>query len=505
MESYLLGIDIGTSACKTALFYGDGRVKASESEVYPVYHPRQGWAEQNPDEWWKAVCTAVKRMLEKSNIAPGSILGIGIDGQSWSAIAVDGDGKSLCNTPIWMDTRAQGICDRLRLEIGEKNIFAVCGNPLQPTYTLPKVLWYKENMPDVYRKADKILQSNSYIVYKLTGEKTQDISQGYGYQCFDMHTGKWDESLCSEMGLRRDLLPDILSCHQVAGYVTAEAAAESGLCEGTPVVAGGLDAACGALGVGVIHEGETQEQGGQAGGMSVCMEEYHADPRLILGSHVVPGRWLLQGGTVGGGGILRWFEAEFCCEERLDAKENNISVFAEMDKRASAVLPGSEGLIFLPYMAGERSPIWNSDAKGVYFGLDYAKTRAHMLRASMEGVAFSLIHNLETAENAGARIESLKAMGGAANSSLWTQMKSDITGKPVAVPAADTATTLGAAILAGVAAGVYSDFEQAVKKTVRINKSYKPNEENREVYSKNYETYLALYKQLEPLMGGIKK
>ncbi|MGN1167561.1 MAG: FGGY-family carbohydrate kinase, partial [Lachnospiraceae bacterium] len=280
MKQYLLGIDIGTSACKIAIFEENGNVVASGNGDYPVYYPKPGWAEQNPDEWWAAVCKAVRETLEKGNVKPEDIAGIGIDGQSWSAIPMDKDGNVLTNTPIWMDTRAADICEEIGAKIGEDNIFEVCGNPFKPSYTTPKILWYKKNMPQVYGKTYKVLQSNSYIAYRLTGEFTQELSQGYGLHCFNMRKGVWDMDMCRELGVEPGMLPDIVPCHQVVGTVTKKAAAECGLMEGTPVVAGALDAACGTLGAGVVHPGETQEQGGQAGGMSICLDTYKADPRL---------------------------------------------------------------------------------------------------------------------------------------------------------------------------------------------------------------------------------
>ncbi|MGN8632400.1 xylulokinase [Blautia sp. HCP3S3_G3] len=499
-KPYLLGIDIGTSACKVAVFDREGHVVAAATGDYPVYYPKEGWAEQNPEEWWTAVCHAIGKTLDSGKICPDQIAGVGIDGQSWSAIAIDKEGHVLTNTPIWMDTRAQSICDRLNNEIGADEIFALAGNSLQPSYTTAKILWYQENLPDVYKKIDKILQSNSYIAYKLTGAVTQDVSQGYGLHCFDMRNGCWNEEMSRKLGIPMDFLPDIVPCDQVVGTVTKKAAQECGLAEGTPVVAGGLDAACGTLGAGVIHPGETQEQGGQAGGMSICMDTYKADPRLILGYHVVPGQWLLQGGTTGGGGVMRWFEREFAGYEREMQKQNGKSSLVQLNEIAEEVAPGSEGVVFLPYMAGERSPIWNPDAKGVFYGLDFSKTKGHMVRACMEGVAFSLRHNLEVAEEAGAEAEVLRAMGGSANSLLWTQIKSDITGKPIVVPSSDTATTLGAAILAGVGVGFYKDYEEAVSLTVKTTREHHPNPENREVYDQNYQTYLKVYESLKNLM-----
>ncbi|WP_070000946.1 xylulokinase [Cellulosilyticum sp. I15G10I2] len=500
MQKLLLGIDLGTSSCKVAVFEKNGNVVAQKTGSYRVYYPQKGWAEQDPNEWWQVICTTTKRMLEENNIDASTIAGIGIDGQSWSAIAVDKKGEVLCNTPIWMDTRASEICEEIKSQISEDEIFSVCGNSLQPSYTLPKILWYKKHTPDIYAKIDKVLQSNSFIVYRLTDQITQEKSQGYGHQCFDMHTGKWDENLCEKLGIDRHMLPDIYDCHEVVGYVTKHAAEATGLFEGTPVVAGGLDAACGTLGAGVVRSGQTQEQGGQAGGMSICIDKYSADKRLILSYHVVPNTWLLQGGTVGGGGVVKWFEQEFGAAEREMAKQNGTNSFEEMSSEADAIPSGSEGLVFLPYMSGERSPIWDPKAKGIYFGLDFSKTRSHMIRASFEGVAYSLRHNLEVAENTGAKVNTLHAMGGAANSEVWTQIKADVTGKKIAVPASDTATTLGAAILAGVGVGVYESFEEAVRETVQIKRVHEPDMEKHNQYQKYFDMYLELYEKLKDSM-----
>lgn len=500
MGQLLLGIDIGTSACKIAVFEKNGTVIAAGTGDYPVYYPQPGWAEQNPDEWWAAVCETIKTLLERNHIDAQEIAGVGIDGQSWSAIPIDQEGNVLANTPIWMDTRAQDICDRINREIGEENIFALTGNSLQPSYTTAKILWYKENLPQMYENIDKILQSNAFIAYRLTDALSHDMSQGYGVHCYDMKNGCWNDEMCEKMGIPRSFLPELVPSHQVVGTVTPKAAKKTGLAVGTPVVAGGLDAACGTLGAGVIHVGETQEQGGQAGGMSICIEEYAADPRLIMGAHVVPGQWLLQGGTVGGGGVMRWFEKEFAGYEREIADRVGKSSLDQLNEIAQETPPGSDGVVFLPYMAGERSPIWDPNAKGVYYGLDFNKTKGHMVRAAMEGVAFSLKHNLDIAEDTGAKVEELRAMGGSANSLLWTQIKSDITGKPIVVPSSDTATTLGAVILAGVGVGVYKDFEEAVHMTVKLTRRHEPDMEKHRLYQKNYEMYLELYESLKSLM-----
>ncbi len=489
MGKLLLGIDIGTSACKVAVFDEDGRVLAQASRDYRVYYPKSGRAEQDPEEWWSAICEGIKEVLSGREAVADEICGIGVDGQSWSAIPVDRDGKVLCRTPIWMDTRARDICERIKQEAFAEEIFEVAGNDFLPSYTTPKMLWFKQEMPEVFAKTYQFLQSNSYIVYKLTDRMSQDYSQGYGIHFFDINRLTYHEELANKLGLSQELVPALYRCDEVVGEVTKQAAELTGLKAGTPVVAGGLDAACGTLGAGVYQVGQTQEQGGQAGGMSICTDKASAHKKLILGTHAVPGLWLLQGGTVGGGGTLRWFRQEL----------GQGMSFDELTKEAEKVPAGSEGVLFLPYMAGERSPVWNPDAKGVFYGLSYDKTRAHMIRAVLEGVAFSLEHNLRTAKETGAEAGVLNAMGGAANSRLWTQIKADVTGKTIQVPASDTATTLGAALLAGVGCGIYKDYEEAVRRTIRITRVQEPDMERHAVYKKMMERYLELSEKMQEI------
>lgn len=486
MNDLLLGIDIGTSACKIALFEYDGNVLASVSQPYQTSYPNPGWAEQDPDIWWDAVCMGIRQLLRITGFDPALIDGIGADGQSWSAIPVDRDGNCLARTPIWLDTRARYICDALEQKLDTGKIFSASGNKLRPSYSTPKILWFKKECPEIYKNTYKFLQSNSYIVMKLTGETSQDYSQGYGLHFFDNAKLAYDENLAEDFGIDLEKLPGLYSCHGIVGGVSLQAAKECGLKAGTPVAAGGLDAACGTLGAGVYRNGQTQEQGGQAGGMSICTDTAAAHPQLILSAHVVPGKWLLQGGSVGGGGILNWIRKELWDES-----------FDSLTKLAAKVPAGSEGVRFLPYMAGERSPIWNPDAKGVFFGLNYEKTKGHMIRAALEGAAFSLEHNLRTAAETGVRVNILTAMGGAAKSHLWTQIKSDVTGKVIEVSATETATTLGAAILAGVGTGVYRDFEDAVSRTCRVTRVHTPDSRMHEVYREAMDHYLALYESLK--------
>lgn len=489
MEKLLLGIDIGTSACKVAIFSRSGEVIAQSTQEYNIYYPNLGWVEQDPNEWWNSVCQGIKDSVGKAGIDRSQIACIGIAGQGWSAIPIDKEGNCLYNTPIWMDTRSKNIVDRVTKEIGDDRIFAVAGNAFLPAYTTPKMIWFKENLPEIYNNTYKFLQSNSYIGMKLTGVISSDKSQNYGIHFYNTKTCTYDKDLAQAMGLSVDKVPDIYQCHEVIGTVTKEAAEFTSLSEGIPVVAGGLDAACGTLGAGVYQPKQTQIQGGQAGGMSICEDQPITHPQLIFSPHVVPDLWLLQGGTVGGGGVLRWFK-----QELGDGKS-----FDELTALAENIPPGSEGVTFLPYMSGERCPIWNPNAKAVFYGLGFDKTKAHMVRAALEGVVFSVQHNLKVAEEAGVNISELdlRAMGGAANSKLWIQIYADVTGCQISVPTSDTATTLGAAILAGVGVGLYESFEEAVEETVKVTRVQMPNMDNHQTYKESMKLYLQLLQSLK--------
>lgn len=492
MSKYLLAIDQGTSGCKTTLFDIDGQVIGSETRSYKTTYPKVNWAEQNPVDWWDAICKNIQKIIKETRINPKNIVGIGIDGTGWACLPIDKDGQVLHPAMIWLDRRAEKEAEWMKKNIGESALIELCGNPVDPAYITPKILWLKNNYPELYAKTYKFLQSNAYIAYKLTGQISQDLSQGYGFHFFDIKKGEYNQKIAKKLGISLNLLAPIVSCQQVVGEVHEVAAKLTGLTPGIPVVAGGLDAACCSLGAGVINVGQTQEQGGQAGGMSIVLDQPRIHPKLVLGYHVIPGKWLLQGASTGGGGTLNWFNKELGYQEKSIGELRGVSSFAVMSEEAETIQPGSDGLIFLPYMAGERSPLWNSNAKGVYYGLSFNKTRAHMIRSTMEGVAFSLKHNLETAMEVGSDVSILSSVGGSANSKVWTQIKADVTQKTIEVPFSDHATTLGAALLAGVGVGVYKDIESAVEKTVKIQRLHQPNKENQLIYEKQYRLYKKL-------------
>ncbi len=488
MEQLLLGIDVGTSATKVSAFNLRGKEVYSVQNTYPLLTPSPGQVEQDPEEWWNAAAICLREVTK--NVDPGLIAGIGVAGQSWGVVPLDAEGHVLANSPLWMDTRAAKLCEAAEKKVGEDRIFAVAGNPLSPTYSTGKALWFATEQPKVHAKSKWYLQSNSFIVYRLTGKATQDLSQTYAWHFSDIATGTYNLELAAELGLDANKVPPAVPSDHVVGSVSAYAAQLTGLVEGTPVVAGGLDAACGALGAGVFRPGQCQEQGGQAGGISVATDRPLTDPSLICSPHVVPGIWLLQGGTAAGGASLRWAAEQFAPDLS----------FALIDEEAADVPAGSGGITFLPYLSGERSPHWDPVAQGVFFGLTFASTRPALLRAVMEGVAYSLLDNVRVIEMTGAHLGDIYTIGGASKSKVWTQMKADVLGRPLRVPATSSATTLGAALLAGVGTGCFPTYERAVSATTRWVREQVPGPDA-DHYALGFPIFQRLYADLKSLMA----
>ncbi len=485
LKKYLLGIDIGTSSCKIALFDYLGNIIKEVSKTYTTTYLPGGKVYQNASDWYDSVCKATESLFCDGDIKADEIAGIGIDGMSWSVVAVDINGNPLFPVSIWLDSSSSDIVSNWQKTLDQRSIFSNSGNPLSANYSTAKIYQFKLEHPELYHKTHYFLQSNSFLVYKLTDIFSQDYSQSYALHFFDIKKRCFNTQLCKQFGLDIEKFPKLYESFAVVGEVSLHAAKETGLFPGTPVVAGGLDAACATLGVGVIYENQTQEQGGQAEGMSICTDQCITHPQLICSCHVIPNKWLLQGGTVGGGNALRWFK-----ESVIQNKEE----YVELDNRASNIAPGCDGMVFLPYLQGERSPIWDNSAKGLFFGIDYQSTKAHFIRSIMEGVAFSLRHNIETAKESGIEVSQLHAMGGSSKSTVWMQIKADITGIPIIISDCQNATALGAALLAGIGVGIYQNATDAVTKTIRYSQNIIPNKSNNSLYSLIYEKYKKLYK-----------
>ncbi len=496
MSKYILAIDVGTSGTKLLLLPVEDGKTVSLTKSYEPISPAPGWANQNPEDWWQAVCEGVPELLKAAGIDAESVAAIGVDGISWAPVALDGQGKVLADAPLWYDTRAVEECEEIKQLVGEERVFELSGNPVQPYYTYPKLRWMQKHDASIKKELRHVLTSNGYVIYRLTGELSQDESQAYGWPFYDMGGGRYDENMAETLGFDLNWLEKPCLCTHVAGTVTKEAAEACGLRVSTPVVAGGLDAACGALGVGVYNPGPAHELSGSAGGMSICTDSYRPVRGMIMGRHVVPNRWLVQGGTVSGGACMKWITGV------LNASSPDGLTVAQAGDMAGNIAPGSDGLLFLPYMAGERSPIWNPAAKGVFFGLDYTKTSAHIVRAVMEGATMALRHNLDAARQTGVTTDALRAAGGASKSAVWMQMKADMTGLPIQAVINGEATAMGCAALAGVGTGIFSGFDKACERFVKLDMPFMPNEANRDCYDRVFEQYLTLYERLKPMMKG---
>jgi len=463
-EACLLGIDVGTTALKTALYDIDGRQLSLASQEYPIHHPRPGWAEHFPELWWKASKETINTALSKAGVSPENIACVSVSCLSPVLLPVDKDGEPLRPAIIWMDTRG--------------------GTPHE---MLPKLLWIRENEPEILKKTHKILLANGYINHKLTGQFSADISQS------------WWQATREKLADELDKFPSVYGCSEVIGEVTTEAARETGLAQGTPVVAGASDGLCAILGASAVREGRAVEFTGQSCVVVICTDKpcpKAQEGGLWVGPHVIPGKWLVAGGMSSGGGLLKWFRDALGQLEVESAKRVGLSPYQIMDLEASKISPGSDGLIILPYIAAERCPIWNANARGVVFGLYLTHTRAHIVRAILEAVAYGLRHNVEIAEGAGAKIEELRATGGGSKSRVWLQIKANVLGKPIYLVGAE-AEPLGDAILAGVGAGVYKDIVSACERLVKVEEVIKPNLEEHEHYTKLYKIYREIYEQLK--------
>ena len=492
--TYLIAIDVGTSSTKTALRDAGGRLLAEASAGYAVHHPFPAWAEMDVELWWQAACTTVRQVVAQAGIDPLAVGGIGVDGVSWTLIPVDRDLRPLCPAMIWLDRRAEAEAAWLRAQPEAEAWVALNANPLDAAYVTPKLLWLREHAPEIFETAHCFLNSTGFLVARMSGALTCDITQAYAYHFFDVHHDRWDAPAAQRLGIPLEKLPELVQPLSVVGQLTARAAQEMGLVQGIPVIAGGLDAAVGALGAGVVRLGQTVDQGGQAGGMLMSVDRVIVEPLLIFSHHVLPGQYLLQSGTVGGG-ALGWFRDVLGQAER--------GSFEQMSAQAAQSPPGAHGLIFLPYMAGERTPLWDTNARGVFFGLSYKTSRADMLRAMMEGCAFSVYHGLCIAEAHGARVGEWLGDGGAARSAIWCQIKADVTGRPFVVArqadGSEGGHTLGLFAMTAQAIGLCALWElpDFVERLLPERKVYTPSMENHAMYQELFGVYRRLSEKMK--------
>lgn len=496
---YLIGIDIGTSSLKTAVWRDDGVMLAKATYDYAVVRPYPTWAEMNPLDWWDAACATLRAVLSESKIDPAAVAGVGVDGLGWSPALVDVHDVPVYPSLIWLDRRTDAEAKTLQAHPDAAYLVDLVANPIDPAYITTKLIWLQKNEPALYRRIHKMHTSSGFLVKKLTGEDICDYTQAYGFHCFDIRRERWDEKAADILGIDLERLPALRQSCQIVGEVSREAARATGLAAGTPVIAGALDAAVGALGTGIVRVGQTADQGGTAFGMSICADQVIVEPRLIFSHHVVPGLYLLQGGTVGGG-MFPWFRQTLGQAEQVAAAALGGDAYDLMNSEANQSPPGARGMLFLPYMSGERSPLWNSNARGVFFGMSYASTRGDLLRAIMEGCAFAVYHNLVVALDAGATISELIGFGGAAGSSLWCQIKADISSRTFSVlrraDGQQGDNTLGLAVMVGSAVGIYPDMAAAIEQFLPLRQVYQPDAERHRLYQDLFRLYLNLSNKL---------
>ncbi len=489
---YIVTVDQGTSSTKTALWDADGALVSEASGSYDLERPEPLWAQIDAERWWDACCSTVRAVLAQGGVRPADVAAVALDGIGWTLVPVDAAFRPLVPAMTWLDRRAEAEAAELRASADAARLVDLCANPLDAAYITPKLAWLRRHRPAEFAAARWFLTASGFLVARLTGEPTCDLTQAYGFHCFDIRAEAWDPAAAALLRIPLDRLPPLRHAGEVAGSVTAASAAATGLAAGTPVLVGGLDAAVGALGGGVTRPGQTQDQGGQAGGMGMSVRAVVVEPRLIFSHHVLSGQYLLQSGTVGGG-TLGWFR------EILGRPELQ---FEALGEAAATAAPGSGGLLFLPYMAGERTPLWSSTARGVFFGLSYATTRAEMVRSIMEGCAFAVLDNLRVAESTGVTVTEWLGTGGAARSATWNQVKADVTGRPFVVArragGGEGGHGLGLFALGARAAGLTGDVAETVERMLPERRVYEPDPMRHARYAELFDVYLGLSRGLLP-------
>ncbi len=491
----LLGLDVGTSGCKAVLIAPDGSVRAEAISEYSMQIPRPGWAEQEPEDWWKATVESVRRVL--ASAGGDSIAGIGLTGQMHGLVLLDEAGKVLRPCIMWNDQRTASQCAEIEEKVGRARLIELAGKPALTGFTAGKILWVRENEPEIYRRARHVLLPKDYVRYRLTGEQAMDVADGSGTLLLDVRRRAWSDELLKLLDIPYEWLPTLHECHEVVAVVSAEAESATGLRHETPVVAGAGDQAAQSIGTGIAREGTVSVTIGTSGVVFAATNRYRFDPtgELHAYCHAVPDTWHLMGVTLSAGGSLRWFRDAVCEKEKAEAERTGRDVYDLITELAATAPAGSDGLLFLPYLTGERTPHADPDARGVFFGLSLRHTKAHMARAVLEGVTFSLRECLDLLCNLGQSCSRVRVSGGGSRSAFWRQMMADVFGTEIVEVNVTQGAAYGAALLAGVGTGVYPDAERACELAVHETGSTKPGP-NAGAYAEVYERYRALYPAL---------
>ncbi|MBL8130371.1 MAG: FGGY-family carbohydrate kinase [Anaerolineae bacterium] len=496
MRDLLLGIDVGTSAAKAVAISLDGHTQGVGQAEYLLHSPRPDHVEQNPEDWWTAVCVAIRRALDGVPSAADRIAGVAVSSQAPTLLPLDREGRPLRPALIWMDRRADAEVDLLKRELGADRLFEITGNRVDSYYVAAKLLWFSRHEPELLARTHQFVQVNGYIVYRLSGDYSLDNGHAGLLSLRDYRRDAWSDELMARCGLEPRQFPPVQPGHHILGEVTPAAADVTGLRPGTPVLVGTVDASAAALETGVIEGGTAAEMTGTSTVLIMSNAGAVTHPALIAFPHVLTGLNLLVGATVASGASLKWFRDQLGQLEVQAAGDQGRSAFDLLTAQAEAIAPGSGGVVFLPYMMGERSPLWLTEARGVFFGLSLTTPRAALIRAILEGTSFSLRHNVETARSAGLELKEIRSVGGGARSLLWCQIKADILGIPIAVPETSTGAPYGDALLVGLGTGLYPDLTAIIRSVVRIQRTFEPDPSRHERYSEIYGVYRDLGEHL---------
>jgi xylulokinase len=498
--SYYLGIDIGTTGTRAVLINEKGKVVGGQSADHePISTPQPQWAEQNPENWWAATQLAVGQVLQSSQVKGDEIQGIGLSGQMHGLVLLDKSHKVLRPSIIWCDQRCQAEADQITKRIGYNRLIQVTCNPALTGFTAPKLVWVRNHEPKVFTEVHKVLLPKDYIRFRLTGQFASEVSDASGTTLFDVVERRWSREVMSALDFSPDWFPEVHESVTISGQLNAAVAGALGLKPGTPVVGGGGDQASGGVGNGIVSSGIVSSTIGSSGVVFAFMEKPARDQkgRVHTFCHAVPQKWHVMGVTQGAGLSLRWMRDQFGAQEVSLGGFLKEDAYELLTRQASHARPGCEGLIFLPYLMGERTPHLDANARGVLFGLTGRHTRADVIRAVLEGVAYSLKDSFEIFKEMGVPVTQVRASGGGGRSALWRQIQADIFGTEICTVAADEGAAFGAALIAAVGTGGFSSVEQACSAAISLTNFTQPIGENRNSYQEYYGIYGSLYLALK--------
>ena len=498
---YLIGLDVGTSGAKCIMIDENGKVVASSTQEYPLSTPRPGWAEQNPADWWDGVVRGLKVILEKANVAAEDILGLSYSGQMHGLVALDENNEVIRPAILWCDQRTQKQCDWITEKAGGlEKLLSYTNNRMLTGYTGGKILWLRDEEPDNFARMKVFLCPKDYIRYLMTGEIMIDVSDASGTGFFDTKNRVWSDELIEIAGLDKSIFPVAVESTTLAGRVTREVAELTGLPEGLPCYAGGGDAVIQAVGSGLVKPGILGVVIGTSGNVTMGLDHYEDNPngalQMFCGNE--PGLYTDFGCTLSAGGSYRWYRDTLCENAVAQSRETGVNVYDIMGKDAETSVPGANGVVFTPYLSGERCPYPDPNCRGSFYGMSLTTTRGDITRSVMEGVTYSLCQLVEIFGNM-ARNEKIYTSGGGAFSALWRQMQADIFNLPVyTMSAASEGGAYGAVLVAGVGAGLWKNLNEAVQ-VIKPETECHPIAENQEGYKKSYEIYKKIYHSLKPV------